>query len=261
MAKFTKIIRQMPKLSGVYIYKDVKNTIIYVGKAKNLFNRVKSYFNKNTDIKTRTLVKKIHSIEYFVTGNEVEALILENNLIKQHQPRYNIKLKDAKSYPLMKITSENLPRIVICREKNNNKDEYFGPFVDIHRLRNILVIFRKHLKLRTCKFKFNPPYRHKPCLNYYIKICSAPCAGFISEADYLKTVDIARKILEGKTAKIAATLRLEMIGHSEKQDYEKAAVIRDQLKSISENSLLRPFIVTTATISAYITTSRWRPYR
>src|SRR5512138_1981438 len=107
MAKFTKIIKQMPKLSGVYIYKDIKNTIIYVGKAKNLFNRVKSYFNKNNDIKTRTLVKKIHSIEYFVTGNEVEALILENNLIKQHQPRYNIKLKDSKSYPLMKITNEN----------------------------------------------------------------------------------------------------------------------------------------------------------
>jgi excinuclease ABC subunit C len=234
MKKFAKLIKQIPKLSGVYIYKDAKNTIIYVGKAKNLFNRVKSYFNKNNDIKTRTLVKKIDKIEYFVTGSEVEALILENNFIKQNLPKYNIKLKDAKSYPLMKITNENLPRITICREKNNKKDEYFGPFVDVHRLRNIIVIFRKYLKLRTCKLKFTPPYRYKPCLNYFIKICSAPCAGYISEEEYLKTVDIARKILQGNIRSILEVLEKSMKENSEKQEYEKAASVRDQIQSIKE---------------------------
>ena len=234
MAKFSKIIKQMPRFSGVYIYKDVKNTVIYVGKAKNLFNRVKSYFNKNTDYKTKVLVKKIKKIEYFITGNEVEALILENNLIKQHQPRYNIKLKDAKSYPLMKITKENLPRIMICREKNNNRDEYFGPFVDIHRLRTIISIFKKHLKIRTCKRKFSPPYRYKACLNYYIKLCSGPCAGIISEEEYLKTIDTARKILEGNTDELIKALSLSMNKLSNSQEYEKAAVIRDQIKSIAE---------------------------
>ncbi|HOV13892.1 MAG TPA: GIY-YIG nuclease family protein, partial [Spirochaetota bacterium] len=157
MKKFNEILAQIPKQPGVYIYKNMEKEIIYIGKASNLFNRVKSYFNRNNDIKTKTLVRKINSIEYLVTNNEVEALLLENNLIKQYKPKYNIQLKDSKSFPLIKITNENLPRVFVTREKRNDKNEYFGPFVDSQNVRLIITIFKKYLKIRSCKHKFKPP--------------------------------------------------------------------------------------------------------
>ncbi|OHD09838.1 MAG: excinuclease ABC subunit C [Spirochaetes bacterium GWD1_27_9] len=234
MNNLQEILSQIPKLSGVYTYKDVNNNIIYIGKAKNLFNRVHSYFNKNTDLKTRTLVKKIDKIEYFVTNNEIEALLLENNLIKQFQPKYNIRLKDSKSFPLIKITKENLPRIVMCREKTNKKDEYFGPYIDSYKIKTILTIFKKYLKIRGCRKKFKSPYNYKPCLNYYIKRCYAPCASFITEEEYLKTIDIAKNILKGNTKPIIEMLTQKMWEHSQNERYERAAETRDQIKSISE---------------------------
>lgn len=234
MTNLQTILKQIPKQSGIYIFRDSDNNIIYIGKARNLFNRVHSYFNKTQDIKTSALVKKIKNLDYFVTTNEVEALLLENNLIKQHLPKYNIKLKDAKSYPFVKITKENIPKILICREKSNNIDEYFGPFINVYRLRTILAVFRKYLKIRTCKKKFQPPYNYTPCLNYHIKRCTAPCAGFISIEDYSQTVSIARNILKGNTKEIIKLLKQKMFEYSEAQNYEKAAELRDQMLSIED---------------------------
>ncbi|HPO50406.1 MAG TPA: excinuclease ABC subunit UvrC, partial [Spirochaetota bacterium] len=236
MKNFNEIISQIPKSPGTYIYKNVEKTIIYIGKASNLYNRVRSYFNKNTDIKTKTLVSKIDSIEYIVTNNEVEALLLENNLIKQYQPKYNIKLKDSKSYPFIKITKENLSKAVSTRENKNKTDEYFGPFTDTNNVRTILTIFRKYLKIRSCKKKFKPPYNYKPCLNYHIGRCLAPCAGKISEEDYNKNVDIAKSILNGKTKEIIETLTKKMQNFSENMEFEKAALLRDQIAIIKEFS-------------------------
>lgn len=234
MKKDNDLLKQIPKLPGVYTYKNKDNEIIYIGKASNLSNRIKSYFNRNNDIKTKTLVRKIEKIEYFVTNNELEALLLENNLIKQFKPKYNIKLKDSKSFPFIKIIKENLPRIILTRENKNNFDEYYGPFVDLQSIRIVLSIFRKYLKIRSCKKKFKPPYKYKPCLNYHIGRCFAPCAGLISDIEYEKNVNTARSILKGKTKELINELTKSMTEYSVNMEYEKAALLRDQINSIKE---------------------------
>jgi excinuclease ABC subunit C len=234
MKNLEKILGQIPKLCGVYLFKDSQTNIIYIGKALNLFNRVNSYFNKNNDIKTQALVKKIKNIEYFVTNNEIEALLLENNLIKQHQPKYNIQLKDSKSFPFLKITSENLPRIIKCREKINPDDEYYGPFVNMAILNFLQKIFVDIFKIRSCKKIFKPPYNYTPCLIYHIEKCLAPCAGYITEEEYLRNINMAREILKGNIKKIISLLKEKMNEHSQNLEFEKAAKIRDELKILEE---------------------------
>ncbi len=234
MKDFQLKLTQIPKLPGVYIFKDNSNKIIYIGKALNLSNRVSSYFVKSNDIKTQVMVKKIEDIEYFVTNNEVEALLLENNLIKQYQPKYNIRLRDAKSYAMIKITNENLPRIIKCREKINDKDEYFGPFASVNTVRYLKKIFTDILKIRKCNKKFTPPFKYNPCLNYHIGKCSAPCASLISQEKYLESIEIARNILKGKTKKILNILKYKMQEYSLKLEYESASKIRDQIKTLEE---------------------------
>lgn len=226
------VLKQLPKMPGVYLFKDKSSTIIYIGKAKNLFNRVHSYFLANTDVKTSILSRKIYQIEYFITNNEIEALLLENNLIKKHQPKFNIKLKDSKSYPMLKITAENLPRVLKCREKVNSKDEYFGPYISAREIKSLLNIFTRIYKTRTCGKKFKPPYNGKPCLNYYIDLCCAPCAGYISEEDYNRSINEIRKILKGKTRDVKKSLQEKMIEYSNNQEYEQAAIVRDNLQLV-----------------------------
>ena len=232
-------LQQIPKLPGVYLFKDINNNIIYIGKALNLFNRVNSYSTQTNDIKTRVMVKKIEDIEYFVTNNEVEALLLENNLIKKLQPKYNIQLRDAKTYPMLKITKKNLPKIVKCREKINDKHEYYGPFISTQTLKILQKIFTKVLKIRSCNKKFSPPYNYTPCLNYHIGKCSAPCASIISIQDYQKSIDMAREILKGKTKTIMRILKNKMEKLSKNFEYESAAKIRDQIKILENFNLLQ----------------------
>ena len=234
MKNLQSILSQIPKLPGVYTFKDKEKKIIYIGKALNLSKRVNSYFLKTNDIKTKAMVKKIAKIEYFVTNNEIEALLLENNLIKQYQPKYNIRLRDAKSYAMLKITNENLPRIIKCREKVKNQEEYFGPFVSISTLRYLQNIFTDILKIRKCNKKFKPPFNYTPCLNYHINKCSAPCASLISKEEYLKSIDDARSILKGKTKKVIESLRNKMESYSLNQEYELASKVRDQIKTLEE---------------------------
>ncbi len=228
-----EIISKIPKLPGIYIYRDTNRDIIYIGKAKNLFNRVSSYFVKNhADMKTRVLVKKIDSIEYIVTNNEVEALLLENNLIKEHKPKYNIQLKDFKSFPMIKISSEPLPRISVCREVKNPKDLYFGPYIDVNALREVTNIITKTLKIRPCKKYFKKPYNNRPCLNFHINKCLAPCSGNISEEEYSQIVENCKRLLNGETDKLIDELNTKMKKLSDEMQYEKALVVREQINNI-----------------------------
>jgi excinuclease ABC subunit C len=227
-------VSRLPRQPGVYIFKSKEKKVLYVGKARILINRVRSYFSPKHDRRLKALVASIHTIDYIATENEVEALILENNLIKQFNPRYNIKLKDAKSYPMIKLTNEPFPRVFRCREKKNNRDEYFGPFVSMRTVSQLMKIFKQVLQLCTCKQPVRPDNPTSPCLLHHIGMCSAPCAGLISEEDYGRQVQAAREILKGNSSSVKTLLKQKMEDFSEKMLYEDAARIRDQISVLDE---------------------------
>lgn len=219
-----------------------KDTIIYIGKAKDLRKRVLSYFTSGRDLKTQVLVKKIRSIEYIVTGNNYEALILENNLIKKWSPRYNINLKDGKSYPVIRITNEDFPRIFKTRRIIQDGSEYFGPFADVGKLDQFLELIEKLFPLRKCRGPLRK--RYSPCLYYHIGRCSAPCAGKIDKDAYQALVSKVRKMLSGDTSEIEARLRKEMKAASGKMQFERAAEVRDTLialESVHTNQQVEDF--------------------
>lgn len=219
----------LPEKPGVYILKDIEDRILYVGKAKSLKKRVKSYFKDELDSpKTKTMMRQFHSLEYIVTDTEKEALILESNLIKKHLPRYNIRLKDDKRYPYIKITNENYPRILITRRVLDDGSYYYGPFTDVTALRRMLKFLKSIFKIRECK------NMDGPCLNYQINLCEAPCDGKISKKDYKKLVDRVNLFFEGKYKEIMAILRNMMEESAVNQEYEKAAILRDQIGSLKE---------------------------
>lgn len=223
---------RFPPEPGVYFMRDGRGTVLYVGKAKNLRNRVRSYFSGDKDIKTRVLVRRISGIEYIVTKSEYEALLLENTLIKKHSPRYNINLKDGKSYPVIRITAEEFPRIFRTRRMVQDGSEYFGPFPAVQMLDTYLELVEKLFPLRKCKGRLKK--RDHPCLYYHIGRCPAPCAGKISRKDYMKQVEGIRKLLSGETAGVIAGLKRQMNGASRRLDFEKAARLRDAIKAVGE---------------------------
>lgn len=223
---------RFPPEPGVYFMRDGRGTVLYVGKAKNLRNRVRSYFSGDKDIKTRVLVRRISGIEYIVTKSEYEALLLENTLIKKHSPRYNINLKDGKSYPVIRITAEEFPRIFRTRRMIQDGSEYFGPFPAVQMLDTYLELVEKLFPLRKCKGRLKK--RDHPCLYYHIGRCPAPCAGKISRKDYMKQVEGIRKLLSGETAGVIAGLKRQMNGASRRLDFEKAARLRDAIKAVGE---------------------------
>lgn len=219
----------LPEKPGVYILKDADDRIIYVGKAKSLKKRVKSYFKDELDDpKTRALMRQFHHLEYMVTDNEKEALILESNLIKKHLPRYNIRLKDDKSYPYIQITKEDYPRMLITRRFKKDDSYYYGPFTDVRAVRSILKRIKPLFKLRDCKGM------EGPCLNYQIELCPAPCTGNITKDEYQKGVKKVQLFLEGRQTEVIALLNKEMDQAATNHEYEKAAVIRDQLFSLED---------------------------
>ena len=241
MNELTEILKQIPKRPGIYMYQDTDNIVIYVGKAKNLFNRVNSYFKGKKDPKTEALVKKIYNIDFFITNSEMEALILENNLIKQYSPKYNIALKDSKSYPYIKVTKENLPRIYKTREIVNSTGIFFGPFVNSLQVDSIVSILNTVLKLRKCRKKFNKPYNNTVCLNYHIGLCSGPCNSIISEEEYLLNIKSATEYLKGNIAPLVKVLTEIMQKYSDELLFEQAGIVRDQIKqiqSIKEDQLM-----------------------
>jgi len=235
-------VRIFPHSPGVYIMRNEKDTILYIGKAKDLRKRVLSYFTNGRDLKTQVLVKKIRRIEYIVTGNNYEALILENNLIKKWSPRYNINLKDGKSYPVIRITNEDFPRIFKTRRIIQDGSEYFGPFADVGKLDQFLELIEKMFPLRKCRGPLRK--RYSPCLYYHIGRCSAPCAGKIDKKAYQELVSKVRKMLSGDTNEIEQQLRKEMKAASEKMQFEHAAEVRDTLialESVHTNQQVEDF--------------------
>ena len=218
-----------PKLSGVYLWKDENQTVIYVGKAKNLKNRLSSYFSGNKDIKTRTLISKAVSIEYITTDNEYEALILENTLIKKYSPRYNIDLKDDKSYPVLRITNEDFPRIFRTRRIVHDGSKYFGPFPNASALATFTENLYKQYPLRQCK-KLRK--RSSPCMYYHIGRCAAPCCEKISKQSYNQIIEEIIKFLEENPKETVQKLTLEMKECAKALDFEKAAKIRDNIDAI-----------------------------
>jgi len=217
---------ELPQKPGIYIMKDKDEKIIYIGKSKSLKNRVKSYFQKNLDRpKTQVLMSHFNSLEYIITNSEKEALILEANLIKKHRPRYNIRLKDDKRYPYVKITDEDFPRLVITRNIGKS-GTYYGPFTDVTSVRKSVKFLKQLFRIRTCK------NMNGPCLNSQIDLCYAPCSGEISKEEYREKIDKIDLFFQGKYTKIIKDLEKEMKEASKVQEYEKAAVLRDQINSI-----------------------------
>ncbi len=223
-------VKEFPEKSGVYLMKDRGGRIIYIGKAGILRKRVGSYFTGTRDIKTRILVDHIDDIEFIVTVNEYEALLLEDSLIKKWSPRYNINLKDGKSYPVIRITNEEYPRVFRTRYISEDGSDYFGPFTSAGKLDSYLNIADKLFLLRKCKGKLKK--RDNPCLYYHIGRCSAPCAGKISQKDYMKSVKKLKKLLSGDASEIISDLEKSMKTASKELNFEKAAEFRDLIDSV-----------------------------
>jgi excinuclease ABC subunit C len=218
----------LPLKPGVYLLKDSADRILYVGKAKSLKKRVKSYFRSDLDPKTSALMKQFHHLEYMVTDTEKEALILESNLIKKHMPRYNIRLKDDKRYPYIKVTNETFPRVLITRRVLDDGSYYYGPFPEATALKRLVKFLKALFKVRDCK------RMDGPCLNYQIDLCNAPCDKKITKEDYKKLVENVSFFFEGKYDEIMKALKSEMIEAAQKHEYEKAAILRDQLNSVED---------------------------
>jgi len=239
-------LKNVPLQPGVYLYKDKEGRVIYVGKAKALRNRMRSYFQSPDGLhpKVKAMMARVTDFDYIVTATEVEALILESNLIKAYQPRYNIDLRDDKSYPYLKITAEKFPRLCIVREKKDKTSRYYGPYTEVGSLRETIKLITGIFPLRTCKsLRTNT----RPCLNYDLGKCLAPCNGGVSTEEYQLLVNGITDFLEGNTQQLAERLAVDMKQAAVDLEFEKAARLRDQvtaIKVLSEKqkvSLERPY--------------------
>ncbi len=234
-------LKTLPTRPGVYQFKNDKDKVIYVGKARNLRSRVRSYFHGSaTNAKTIALVKKIKDVELVVTDSEIEALVLENNLIKELKPRYNIDLKDDKSFPFIKVTNEPYPQVYSTRQVIKDGSKYFGPYTSVKSMKSALRMIKQIFKIRSCKYDINEvtitKKKYKLCLDYHINKCDGPCEGLISEREYNEMVQEVIKLLRGKTDDLIKELETKMQKASSGLDFEKAGEIRDkleQLKTIS----------------------------
>jgi excinuclease ABC subunit C len=226
---------QLPDRPGVYLYKDAKAQIIYVGKAASLRSRVRSYFQDSRvrDPKTDALVGQIRDLEYIVTTNELEALILESNLVKKHRPRYNIILRDDKHYPFLKLTtSEEFPRLVVARRVQQDGDAYFGPFYPATAMRETLRLVRQLFPLRTCRIKIDGQLP-RPCIQFFIHRCNAPCTGQETREGYARTVSEVQRFLEGKDEDLVKELTRRMEAAAAETRFEQAAVLRDRIQALN----------------------------
>jgi len=228
-------LKEIPSAPGVYLHKDAGGKVIYIGKAKNLRSRVRSYFRaaRPFDRKTDALVEQIADLEFIVTDNEVEALILEASLVKKHKPRYNIKLQDDKSYPHLKLTiNEPFPKVVITRRIQRDGALYFGPFLPASLARKTIDVINRTFQLRTCDIEIDGK-APRPCLEYHIKRCLGPCVkGLCTPEQYQEAVRDVRLLLEGRNKELADTLEHRMLEASDQMLYELAAKYRDLRKTV-----------------------------
>ena len=226
-------LSQLPQKPGVYMFRDHKDRVLYVGKAKNLKNRLKTYFQRSHGLDQRksSMVKLIRDFSYIVTENELEALILEANLIKQYKPRFNIVLRDDKNYPYLKLTvAEKWPRLLVVRRIVKDGSLYFGPYVPAQSMWDALAFIRRNFPIRICNYALEKPMR--PCIQYQMGRCPAPCAGKITRGDYLKIVKEVRLFLSGKRGELLEGLERRMIALSDDLKFEEAARIRDRISHI-----------------------------
>ncbi|MCC6808028.1 MAG: excinuclease ABC subunit UvrC [Deltaproteobacteria bacterium] len=235
MPSLQEQIGDLPQQPGVYMFRDQQGTVLYVGKAKNLRARVRNYFGADDRFNIPFLMNEAVSVEPFLTGNEKEALLLENELIKQHQPRYNIELKDDKHYLCLRVDPHSkYPRVEITRRMRSDKARYFGPYHSATAIRRTVRLINRHFQLRTCRdtvFK----NRKRPCLQYEIKRCPAPCVLTIDELAYKQSVQDAIAFLEGKESDLLTRLKMRMLQAASGEDYERAAQVRDQIFAIEES--------------------------
>jgi excinuclease ABC subunit C len=227
-------LKNLPVAAGVYLHKNADGKIIYVGKAKNLRNRVRQYFqsSRNQDRKTRELVKRIVDFEFIVVDNEVEALVLESNLIKKHKPRFNVLLKDDKQYPHLKMTNEPFPKVVITRKILRDGASYYGPFLPANLARKTLDLINRTFQLRTCEIEIDGKLP-RPCLEYHLKRCLAPCVKELCKpAEYAQAASDVKLLLEGKNKELADALQQRMWHFAETENYELAAKYRDLHKTV-----------------------------
>lgn len=231
--KIKSILKTIPTDPGVYRYYDEKDEIIYVGKAKNLKRRVSSYFNKQQQSgKVKVLVSRIADIKFTVVNNEMEALLLENNFIKQYKPRYNILLKDDKTYPWICVKNERFPRVFLTRKKVNDGSIYFGPYPSVTVAKTFLEMLRKLYPIRNCKLILKEEHiyngHYRPCLEYHIGNCKAPCDGSISEEDYRQMILNVKKVIKGNIQEVLKDMKAQMMDHASRLEFEQAQVIKDK---------------------------------
>jgi len=231
-------LKVLPDKPGVYLMKNTLGEIIYVGKAKMLKNRVRQYFqnSKNHSEKVKAMVKHIAEFEYIVTDSEMEALILECNLIKKYRPRYNILLKDDKHYPFIKVTiNEDFPRVFMTRILAKDGAKYFGPYTDVNSIYETIELIKNIFPIRTCKRLIKEKgEKIRPCLNYHIGLCNSPCGGYISKDEYGKIVKDVTDLLSGKDKDIVKKLKEQMEEAAESLEFEKAAALRDKISALQK---------------------------
>ena len=235
MIKSKHLLKDISTKPGIYFFKDKKDNVLYIGKAKNLKKRISSYFSKNTNVKNRIMLSKAFDIDTLIVNSEVEALLTEANMIKKYRPRYNILLKDDKTFPYIVITNEDYPRVEIIREKNlkKNNNIYFGPYTDVNYLRIVLKTLHQLFSIRTCTFNISNQSienkKHQICLDYHIGKCDGPCEGLVSKKDYNEIIKDVIKFLKGKNRIVKKRIKQSMNKYSADQMYEQAAKYRDQL--------------------------------
>ena len=230
-------LETLPDGPGVYLWKDRAGQVLYVGKAKNLRSRVRSYFSSDHagSPKNQLLVRQIADVETIVVASETQSLLLENNLIKEHQPRFNVRLKDDKSYPSIAVTMrEPFPRVLVTRRRDLAGARYFGPYTDVADMRRSLALIRRIFTVRTCGDDLPATRRERPCLDYHIGRCKAPCVGWQDQADYRVMIDEVIRFLEGKTGDVRSRLRDMMVTASGREDFERARDLRDALKWLEQ---------------------------
>src|SRR6476660_9379094 len=246
-SEFQQIAHTVPLEPGIYKYFDAENELLYVGKAKNLRKRISSYFNKTfTSYKTHELVNRIKRIEFTIVDSEQDAFLLENSLIKEFQPRFNINLKDDKSYPYIVIKNEPFPRVFLTRSKINDGSEYLGPFTSVGKVRELLDFIRANIPLRTCKLNLTENNirkgKFKVCLEYHLGNCKGPCEGLQSSEDYQEGLQQVKQMIKRNLSPVIQRYKEEMNYYVQEFQFEKAELIRKKIEGL-ENYQARSVIV------------------
>ena len=236
-----EILKTIPKLPGIYIMKDCNGKILYIGKAKSLNTRVRSYFQEssNTPTRTRIFKNKVHDIKFLTTRTESEALILESNFIKRHQPKYNVLLKDDKHYPYLRLTTQEMfPRLEVVRRIKKDGATYFGPYTMVKEIRETIRLIYKIFPLRQSRDKLDGLKFRRPCLNYQMGRCLAPCAGFPTQEEYNSIVQDVILFLKGKNFELVKNLKKKMESASNQLHYEEASIYRDKILAVQVIQIL-----------------------